>query len=154
MLTQASKVNTWLMIAKLTQIRVAKLTQASKVNLGSSKVNHKVAKLTHDQGSHSTSQPSSAMKMDLDHCMKTMKIQSCPKNMKTEISGQNFRLRRAKQSKILACNGQNSQNSRLQRAKQSKIIACGGQNSQKSVRCKWFFEKSPPILKKCQFWGD
>ena len=49
------------MIAKLTQIRVAKLTQDSKVNLGSSKVNHKVAKLTHDQGSHST------MKMDIDH---------------------------------------------------------------------------------------
>ena len=57
------------------------LTQASKVNLGSSKVNHKVAKLTHDQGSHSICQPSSAMKMDLDHCMKTMKIQICPKNV-------------------------------------------------------------------------
>ena len=57
--------------------------------------------LTHDQGSHSTSQPSSAMKMDLDHCMKTMKIQICPKNMKTEISGQNF-------PKIFACGGQNS----------------------------------------------
>ena len=91
MLTQATKVNTWLMIAKLTQIRVAKLTQASKVNLGSIKVNHKLAKLTHDQGSHSTSQP-----WKWTSSMKTMEIQICPKNMKTEISGQNFRLRQAK----------------------------------------------------------
>ena len=49
----------------------------------------------HRQGSHSTIK---TMKMELNHenHEKTMKIRICQqKNMKTEISGQNFRLRRA-----------------------------------------------------------